>query len=176
MKMNKEDESYKPDFLKSKICTSGMNCMNCRLNDTLRKQWAKQYEMPPDIDKKCGKGKSMEQIKEEYKIVKEMMKNNKNLPNLASQAKNYANHLSRKYMSKMLGEEVTVPQEIFEERLEICQSNKCGFLHVSEKDNGEGEKYEVYKCSHKKCGCNLYKKLWESTERCPIGKWKKCVW
>ena len=39
------------------------------------------------------------------------------LPSLVEMAKNYANAMSRKYVAKMSGEDTTVSQEVFDERL-----------------------------------------------------------
>jgi hypothetical protein len=77
--------------------------------------------------------------------------------------------MSRKYVAKMRGEDTTVSQEVFDERLSICRTDKCGKRHVKEKNDGNGGTYEVETCAA--CGCPYNKKLWLTTEGCPEGYW-----
>jgi hypothetical protein len=51
---------------------------------------------------------------------------------------------------------VTLQQ--YQERLTICNKNKCGYRLKN-------------RCTHPACGCFLDKKAWWNSENCPVGDW-----
>ena len=50
-----------------------MNCMNCRFSP-VRKKWFEKYEVPEDIEEKCARGKTIEEIKAEHVEIKKKRK------------------------------------------------------------------------------------------------------
>jgi len=145
--------------------------MNCRFSP-IREKWFGMYEVPENIREECARGKTIDQIKEEHANVQKMRKENPELPSLIQRAWNYSQFLKREAIAKANGEETTVSQEVFEERLKICQANKCGKLNIKEHDDGQGGILETFTCSHQSCGCNLLSKLWKTVESCPMDEWQ----
>lgn len=60
-------------FIDSHICQSNLNCMNCRFSP-VRKKWFEKYEVPEDIEEKCARGKTIEEIKAEHVEIKKKRK------------------------------------------------------------------------------------------------------
>ncbi len=53
-----------------------------------------------------------------------------------------------------------VSKQEYEKRLQICNSNQCGY-------------YEKGRCLHPACGCFLSKKCWIKSENCPLDLWNE---
>jgi len=84
-----------------------------------------------------------------------------NFPPRIEQAKQLANRVAALIQMGMKGEDVIVPKEIKEERMDICK--KCEYLYESKSsDNFD-------RCIA--CGCLLKVKTQISVEKCPKDKW-----
>lgn len=59
---------------------------------------------------------------------------------------------------------VTVSDEVFNERMDICKG--CDRLHIEKEDDGEDE----YDCME--CGCNVILKAKIVLDSCPLKKWE----
>lgn len=104
---------------------------------------------------KCG---NIGTIEEAIELTEE---NQKSLPSTARLAKNFAKATIKDIKHKFR----RVSQEIYNKRLNICKH--CPTNHVIKK-NGQ-----VYRCSHRNCGCFLSKKAWRESEKCPMGHWNE---
>jgi hypothetical protein len=86
------------------------------------------------------------------------MSEEKQYPSLGKQVKNLAQFSWDlvQYIHKSQGDPLTVPDEVVEERVKICQ--KCEWYDAAQ-----------HRC--KNCGCYLAAKTRFSLESCPIGAW-----
>ena len=88
-----------------------------------------------------------------------------NKPSFSEKAVNLANFswdLIRYIVQNGL-DKVTVTDEVFNQRMEICKG--CDRFHVEEEEDEEDE----YDCLE--CGCNVILKAKVALDSCPLGKW-----
>ena len=111
-----------------------------------------------------------EATEEELKKIKEseeMLAKEKKLPPASQQIRDLATTHWKSLKAFMKGKHVLVPQEIAEERWEICK--KCPQLLYDEV-NPDTDKRDG-RCTE--CGCFMNVKTHYATAECPIGKWEK---
>ena len=114
--------------------------------------------------------KDREATQEELDCIKEteeMLDNEKTLPPASQQIRDLAVTHWRSLKAFMKGKHVIVPQEVAEERWEICK--QCPQLLYDEV-NPDTDKKDG-RCTE--CGCFMNVKTHYATAECPIGKWKK---
>ena len=114
--------------------------------------------------------KEREATKEEIDCIKEteeMLAKEKKLPPASQQIRDLATTHWKSLKAFMRGKHVIVPQEVAEERWEICK--QCPQLLYDEV-NPDTDKKDG-RCTE--CGCFMNVKCHYATAECPIGKWKK---
>ena len=107
---------------------------------------------------------------EELKNIKkseEMLKEEKKLPPTSQMVRNIAVDHWKSLKAFLKGKHVIVPQEIAEERWEICK--QCPHLLYDETNPDTNKKDG--RCTE--CGCFMNVKCHYATAECPIGKWEK---
>ena len=111
-----------------------------------------------------------EATKEELDCIKEteeMLATEKKLPPTSQQIRDLAVTHWRSLKAFMKGKHVIVPQEVAQERWEICK--QCPQLLYDEV-NPDTDKKDG-RCTE--CGCFMNVKTHYATAECPIGKWEK---
>ena len=111
-----------------------------------------------------------EATEEELKKIKEseeMLEKEKKLPPTSQMVRDIATTHWKSLKAFMKGKHVIVPQEVAEERWEICI--QCPLLKYDEV-NPDTDKKDG-RCTE--CGCFMNVKCHYATAECPIGKWKK---
>jgi len=113
-----------------------------------------------------------EATKDELKKIKEsedMLKEEKKLPPISQQIRDLAVTHWKSLKAFMRGKHVIVPQEVAEERWEICK--QCPLLKYDEV-NPDTDKKDG-RCTE--CGCFMNVKCHYATAEWPIGKEKKFI-
>ena len=111
-----------------------------------------------------------EATKEELDCIKEtqeMLDSEKKLPPASQQIRDLATTHWKSLKAFMRGKHVIVPQEVAQERWEICK--QCPQLLYDEV-NPDTDKKDG-RCTE--CGCFMNVKTHYATAECPIEKWKK---
>ena len=111
-----------------------------------------------------------EATKEELKRIKEteeMLNKEQKLPSASQMVRNIATDHWKSLKAFIKGEQVIVPQEVAEERWEICK--KCPHLLYDEVNPDTNKKDG--RCTH--CGCFMNVKCHYACAECPIEKWGK---
>ena len=114
--------------------------------------------------------KDREATKEELDCIKEteeMLETENKLPPTSQMVRDIATTHWKSLKAFMRGKHVIVPQEVAEERWEICK--QCPQLLYDEV-NPDTDKKDG-RCTE--CGCFMNVKCHYATAECPIGKWKK---
>ena len=121
-----------------------------------------KFKPKPTVDR--------EATEEELKKIKEseeMLEKEKKLPPTSQMVRNIAVDLWKSLKAFMRGKHVIVPQEVAEERWEICK--QCPELLYDEV-NPDTDKKDG-RCTE--CGCFMNVKTHYATAECPKGYWKK---
>jgi hypothetical protein len=120
------------------------------------------YRPKPTIDRKPTE-EELEQIDKTEKMLAE----EKKLPPASQIIRNLATDHWRSLKAFIKGKQVIVPQEVAEERWEICKG--CPYLKYDETNPDTNKKDG--RCTE--CGCFMNVKVHYATAECPIGKWKQ---
>ena len=99
--------------------------------------------------------------------TEQMLAGEKKLPLASQMIRNLATDHWRSLKAFVKGKQVIVPQEIAEQRWEICKG--CEYLLYDEKNPDTNKKDG--RCTE--CGCFMHVKVHYATAECPIGKWKQ---
>ena len=94
-----------------------------------------------------------------------MLDGEKKLPPASQIVRNLAVDHWRSLKAFIKGKQVIVPQEIAEQRWEICK--QCPYLKYDETNPDTNKKDG--RCTE--CGCFMNVKVHYATAKCPIGKW-----
>ena len=121
-----------------------------------------KFKPKPTVDREATK-EELNHIKE----TEEMLEKEKKLPPASQMIRNIATDHWKSLKAFMKGEHVITPQNIAEERWEICKS--CPELLYDETNPDTNKKDG--RCPL--CGCFMNVKVHYATAECPIGKWKK---
>ena len=121
-----------------------------------------KFKPKPTVDRKAT-DKELKNIKDTEKMLEEEQK----LPILSQMVRNVAVDHWKSLKAFLKGKHVIVPQEIAEERWEICK--QCPKLLYDE-TNPDTNKVDG-RCTE--CGCFMNVKTHYATAECPMGKWKK---
>ena len=121
-----------------------------------------KFKPKPTVDRDATR-EELDRIKE----TEEMLDKEKNLPPASQMIRNIATDHWKSLKAFMKGEHVITPQNIAEERWEICKS--CPELLYDETNPDTNKKDG--RCPL--CGCFMNVKVHYATAECPIGKWKK---
>ena len=114
--------------------------------------------------------KDREATKEEIECIKEtkeMLEKEQKLPPASQMVRDIATTHWKSLKAFLKGKHVIVPQEVAEERWEICK--QCPQLLYDEV-NPDTDKKDG-RCTE--CGCFMNVKCHYATAECPIGKWEK---
>ena len=96
-----------------------------------------------------------------------MLSEEKKLPPASQMIRNLATDHWRSLKAFIKGKQVIVPQEIAEQRWEICKG--CPYLKYDETNPDTNKKDG--RCTE--CGCFMNVKVHYAIAECPIGKWKQ---
>tara|TARA_Y100001963_G_scaffold134562_1_gene195311 strand:- start:356 stop:751 length:396 start_codon:yes stop_codon:yes gene_type:complete len=121
-----------------------------------------RFKPKPTVDR--------EATEEEVKKTKEaekMLEEEKKLPPASQMVRNIAVDHWKSLKAFLKGKHVIVPQEVAEERWEICK--QCPKLLYDETNPDTNKKDG--RCTE--CGCFMNVKCHYGTAECPIGKWGK---
>jgi len=121
-----------------------------------------KFKPKPTVDRDATR-EELDRIKE----TEEMLDKEKKLPPASQMIRNIATDHWKSLKAFMKGEHVITPQNIAEERWEICKS--CPELLYDETNPDTNKKDG--RCPL--CGCFMNVKVHYATAECPIGKWKK---
>ena len=99
--------------------------------------------------------------------TEQMLSEEKKLPPASQMIRNLATDHWRSLKAFIKGKQVIVPQEIAEERWDICK--QCEFLKY-DVTNPDTNKKDG-RCTE--CGCFMNVKVHYATAECPIDKWKQ---
>ncbi len=99
--------------------------------------------------------------------TEQMLEEEKKLPPASQMIRNLATDHWRSLKAFIKGKQVIVPQEIAEQRWEICKG--CPYLKYDETNPDTNKKDG--RCTE--CGCFMNVKVHYATAECPIGKWKQ---
>ena len=99
--------------------------------------------------------------------TEKMLAEEKQLPPASQMIRNLATDHWRSLKAFIKGKQVIVPQEVAEERWEICK--QCPYLKYDETNPDTNKKDG--RCTE--CGCFMNVKVHYATAECPIGKWKQ---
>ena len=121
-----------------------------------------KFKPKPTVDRKA----TDQEIKNTKDTEKMLEKENK-LPPASLMVRNIAVDHWKSLKAFLKGKHVIVPQEVAEERWEICK--QCPHLLYDE-TNPDTNKVDG-RCTE--CGCFMNVKTHYATAECPIGKWKK---
>ena len=97
--------------------------------------------------------------------TEQMLAEEKKLPTASQMVRSLATDHWRSLKAFIKGKQVIVPQEIADERWEICK--RCEYLLYDE-TNPDTNKIDG-RCTE--CGCFMNIKTHYATAECPIGKW-----
>ena len=114
--------------------------------------------------------KDREATKEELDCIKEteeMLEKEQKLPPASQMVRDLATTHWKSLKAFVKGKQVIVPQEVAEERWEICK--KCPHLLYDETNPDTGKRDG--RCTHRGCFMNV--KTHYATAECPIGEWGK---
>ena len=122
------------------------------------------FKLKPTVkrDREATK-KELNRIKE----TEEMLNEEQKLPPASQMVRNIATDHWKSLKAFIKGEQVIVPQEVAEERWEICK--QCPKLLYDETNPDTNKKDG--RCTE--CGCFMNVKTHYATAECPIGKWNK---
>ena len=112
--------------------------------------------------------KDREATQEELDCIKEteeMLKSEQKLPSASQMVRNIATDHWKSLKSWIKGSQVIAPQEIAQNRWEICR--QCPELLYDETNPDTGKKDG--RCIH--CGCFMNIKVHYAVAECPIDKW-----
>ena len=121
-----------------------------------------KFKPKPTVDR--------EATKEELDCIEKtekMLANENKLPPASQMVRNIATDHWRSLKSWLKGSQVIAPQEVAEERWEICK--QCPKLLYDETNPDTNKKDG--RCTE--CGCFMNVKVHYATAECPIGKWKQ---
>ena len=121
-----------------------------------------KFKPKPTVDR--------EATEEELKNIKEsekMLATEKKLPPASQMVRNLAVDHWKSLKAFVRGKQVITPQEVAEERWEICK--QCPHLLYDETNPDTGK--IDGRCTE--CGCFMNVKTHYATAECPIGKWEK---
>ena len=121
-----------------------------------------KFKPKPTVDREAT-NQELNKIKETEK----MLGDEKELPPLSQMVRNLAVEHLKSLKAFMRGKHVIVPQEVAQERWEICK--QCPQLLYDE-INPDTDKKDG-RCTE--CGCFMNVKCHYATAECPIGKWNK---
>ena len=121
-----------------------------------------KFKPKPTVDREATE-KELENIKDTEKMLGEENK----LPPASQMVRNIATDHWRSLKSWLKGSQVIAPQEVAEQRWEICK--QCPKLLYDETNPDTNKKDG--RCTE--CGCFMNVKCHYATAECPIGKWKK---
>ena len=99
--------------------------------------------------------------------TEQMLGGEKKLPPTSQMVRNLAIDHWRGLKAFIKGKQVIVPQEIAEQRWEICK--QCPYLKYDETNPDTNKKDG--RCTE--CGCFMNVKTHYATAECPIGKWER---
>jgi len=99
--------------------------------------------------------------------TEQMLDGEKKLPPTSQMVRNLAVDHWRSLKAFIKGKQVIVPQEIAEQRWEICK--QCPYLKYDETNPDTNKKDG--RCTE--CGCFMNVKTHYATAECPIGKWER---
>ena len=99
--------------------------------------------------------------------TEKMLSEEKKLPSASQIVRNLATDHWRSLKAFIKGRQVIVPQEIAEQRWEICKG--CPYLKYDETNPDTNKKDG--RCTE--CGCFMNVKVHYATAECPINKWDK---
>jgi len=121
-----------------------------------------KFKPKPTVDREAT-----EQELKNVKETEQMLKEENKLPPTSQMVRNIAVDHWKSLKAFMRGKHVIVPQEVAEERWEICK--QCPHLLYDE-TNPDTNKVDG-RCTE--CGCFMNVKTHYATAECPIDKWKK---
>jgi|TARA_Y100000310_G_scaffold93731_1_gene91246 hypothetical protein len=121
-----------------------------------------KFKPKPTIDREATE-QELKNVKEAEKMLKE----EKKLPSTSQMVRDLAVTHWKSLKAFMKGKHVIVPQEVAEERWEICK--QCPLLKYDEV-NPDTDKKDG-RCIE--CGCFMNVKCHYATAECPKGYWKK---
>ena len=99
--------------------------------------------------------------------TEQMLSEEQKLPPASQIIRNLATDHWRTLKAFVKGKQVIVPQEIAEQRWEVCKG--CPYLKYDETNPDTNKKDG--RCTE--CGCFMNVKVHYATAECPIGKWKQ---
>ena len=99
--------------------------------------------------------------------TEQMLAEEKKLPPASQMIRNLATDHWRSLKAFIKGKQVIVPQEVAEQRWEICK--QCPFLRYDETNPDTNKKDG--RCTE--CGCFMNVKVHYATAECPVEKWKR---
>jgi hypothetical protein len=99
--------------------------------------------------------------------TEQMLGGERELPPTSQIVRNLAVDHWRSLKAFIKGKQVIVPQEVAEQRWEICK--QCPFLRYDETNPDTNKKDG--RCTE--CGCFMNVKVHYATAECPIEKWKR---
>ena len=121
-----------------------------------------KFKPKPTVDREATQDE-LKNIEE----TKQMLGMEQKLPPASQMIRNLAVDHWKSLKAFVRGKQVIVPQEVAEERWEICK--QCPYLLYDE-TNPDTNKVDG-RCTE--CGCFMNVKTHYATAECPIGKWKK---
>ncbi len=121
-----------------------------------------RFKPKPTIDREATE-KELKNIEE----TEEMLKQEKKLPPTSQMIRNIATDHWKSLKAFIKGEQVIAPQDVAQERWEICK--KCPEL-LYDQTNPDTNKKDG-RCPL--CGCFMNVKVHYACAECPIGKWGK---
>jgi len=121
-----------------------------------------KFKPKPTVDREAT-----EQELKNIKEAEKMLEKEKKLPSTSQMVRNIAVDHWKSLKAFMKGKHVIVPQEVVEERWEICKG--CPFLKYDE-TNPDTNKVDG-RCTE--CGCFMNVKTHYATAECPKGYWRK---
>ena len=121
-----------------------------------------KFKPKPTVDREATQ-KELDNIEK----TERMLEDEKKLPPTSQMVRNLAVDHWKSLKAFVRGKQVIVPQEVAEERWEICK--QCPYLLYDE-TNPDTNKVDG-RCTE--CGCFMNVKTHYATAECPIGKWKK---
>ena len=121
-----------------------------------------KFKPKPTVDREATE----EEIKK-TKEAEEMLKEENKLPPASQMVRNIAVDHWKSLKAFLKGKHVIVPQEVAEERWEICK--QCPLLKYDETNPDTNKKDG--RCTE--CGCFMNVKVHYAVAECPIGKWDK---
>jgi len=154
-------------FFESALCKSKGSCYKCRTSEGYRKGIIASFDDMEDINFECPYGQTKDNVEapkkpEPVKMNRAQASKKDESPKAVTKAKNFSKAMFKFAWQLSEGGKTVVSDEVLNERIAICESNKCG------KFNGKR-----MVCAQ--CGCPFKKKLVLSTEKCPLNYWKEAT-